>query len=123
MQAVPSVNVVVPSVNVVMPSVNVVIPSVNVVVSDSKICRKYHTERNQEDYYRHSLKYKKNACRFCLLASMNSLYDCSECHITLRETSRKDHEKSQRHLKCKFWNESYDYNKLQPQNKRRQEKP
>ena len=50
MQAVPSVNVVVPSVNVVMPSVNVVIPSVNVVVSDSKICRKYHTERNQEDY-------------------------------------------------------------------------
>jgi hypothetical protein len=93
------------------------------VSGQTKRCIRCNIERDKEnDFYRHSLKYKKVVCRFCVMASMKSLYWCNECHINLRETSRKDHEKSQRHLKCKFLNEGYDYNRLQPQNKRKMEK-
>ncbi len=63
---------------------------------------------------------KQKTCKECFKKNQNELYTCTICNMTIRKRCEKDHEYSNRHLRCKITGEHYEKG-LQWQNMRRVE--
>ena len=74
------------------------------------------TEGKRSDFYN-----GKSICKKCYneRECMTELWTCNVCEITIRRRNRGKHEKSKRHKNVWFCNESYNYNRLPRQNRRR----
>ncbi len=88
---------------------------------NGKVCTTCNIEKDSEfDFYRYSNGTKKAICKKCekTTAYKMGLSTCPICEITIRKTSLKKHEKSERHENVKFSNVSYDYDRLPRQMRR-----
>jgi hypothetical protein len=62
---------------------------------------------------------KKSTCKECFKNNhLKELWTCTICNMTIRKHKKKNHEYSDRHLRCKITGEPYEKG-LQWQNKRR----
>jgi hypothetical protein len=85
-----------------------------------QICRRCYELKDINEFYKYTNGMYKHICKKCENTNFSryELYTCKICNIVIRKRNQSKHEKSYRHLYCKFWNVNYDSNNLQKQNKR-----
>ena len=95
--------------------------SCNELCSSLQICNRCNQEKSIHDFYSYTNGGYKRICKRCenTNKSKYELWYCDDCGITIRQRYKTKHLNSKRHLHCYFWNERYDSERLQKQNKRR----
>jgi hypothetical protein len=88
--------------------------------SETQTCNRCIQEKSLHDFYSYTNRGYKSICKQCenTNSSKYELWYCQDCDMTIRQRCKTKHLKSNRHTKCRFLNETYDYEKLQKQNKR-----
>jgi hypothetical protein len=85
-----------------------------------RICNRCNIKKSIHDFYTYTntILYK-STCKDCENTNLSKLelWYCEVCEITIRQRCKTRHLNSIRHTKCRFFNEKYDYNRLQKQNK------
>ncbi len=79
----------------------------------SKKCYCCLLEKPLNEFYN-----KQTTCKECLKNNQNELYKCEICSMVIRKQCKKNHEYSDRHIRCKITGEHYEKG-LQWQNMRR----
>ena len=89
----------------------------------TRVCRKCNIEKNITDFCKYGYKDNdyKFICKRCenTRSSRKDLWKCNVCDITIRKEKKKNHLKCQEHLRCYFFNDSYNLNILKKQNCRK----